>query len=66
LSVNASLGRTFRSAERVNFDFRIDASNVLNNVTYPSWNTVLGSAQFGLPLVANPMRTVQTAFRVRF
>lgn len=66
LSVNASLGRTFRSAERVNFDFRIDASNVLNNVTYPSWNTVLGSAQFGLPLVANPMRTLQTAFRVRF
>ncbi|BDC51898.1 hypothetical protein F183_A42130 [Bryobacterales bacterium F-183] len=66
LAVNASLGRTFRSAERVNFDFRIDASNVLNNVTYPSWNTVLGSAQFGLPLVANPMRIVQTAIRVRF
>ena len=31
-------------------DFRIDATNALNHVTYPSWNTIVNSAQFGLPI----------------
>ena len=66
LVVNSSLSRTFRSSERISVDIRIDASNATNNVTFPSWNTVLGSAQFGLPLTANPMRTVQSVFRMRF
>jgi hypothetical protein len=64
--LNASLGRTFRSTERISLDLRIDANNALNRVTFPSWNTVAGSAQFGLPVVANPMRTVQAAIRMRF
>jgi hypothetical protein len=66
LVVNGSLGRTFRSTERVSLDFRLEAANLLNHVTFPSWNAVLGSAQFGLPAVANPMRTVQAALRMRF
>ena len=64
--VNASLSRTFRSSERISYDFRLEAANALNNVTYPSWITVVGNAQFGLPPVANPMRTVQAVFRARF
>ena len=64
--LNASLSRTFRSAERVSMDLRIDAANALNYVTFPSWNTVLGNAQFGLPMTANPMRTAQVTFRTRF
>jgi hypothetical protein len=47
-------------------DFRIDASNVLNTVTYSSVNTLVGSPQFGLPSFANQMRRVQTSLRMRF
>ena len=65
-SLNASLARTFRLKDRINADFRIDATNALNNVTFPAWITVANSAQFGLPPAANPMRTLQTTFRVRF
>ncbi|HEU0120169.1 MAG TPA: carboxypeptidase regulatory-like domain-containing protein [Bryobacteraceae bacterium] len=62
----ASLGRTFRSAERFSVDVRIDAANALNSVRFPSWNTVAGNAQFGLPVTANPMRTLQATLRTRF
>jgi hypothetical protein len=64
--VSSSFGRTFRHGDRLNLDFRIDASNTLNQVTYTAWNTVAGSAQFGLPVSANPMRTLQTVVRARF
>ncbi len=61
-TMNASLGRTFAE----NLDFRFDATNVLNHVTYPSWNTVVNSTQFGLPMTANPMRSLQATLRWRF
>jgi hypothetical protein len=60
--MNASLGRTFAE----NLDFRFDSTNVLNHVTYPSWNTVVSSAQFGLPVTANAMRSLQATLRWRF
>ena len=62
----ASLGRSFRSTDRFSFDVRADASNALNSVRFPTWNTVLGNAQFGLPTTASPMRTVQLTVRTRF
>jgi hypothetical protein len=65
-SLNASLSRTFRFHDRYNADLRFDATNALNHVTFPSWNVVANSAQFGLPPGANPMRSLQTTFRVRF
>ena len=65
-SLNASLARTFRLKDRISADFRIDAANALNHVTFPAWITVANSAQFGLPPGANAMRNVQTTFRVRF
>ncbi len=65
-AVNASLARTFRSTDRVTYDFRLEAANVLNTVTFPSWNTTVGNAQFGLPNTANPMRSIQAIFRARF
>ncbi|HYP15291.1 MAG TPA: carboxypeptidase regulatory-like domain-containing protein [Bryobacteraceae bacterium] len=64
--VNASFGRTFRSGERVSMDLRIDAANVLNNVSHARWNTIAGNAQFGLPVAVNPMRTLQASYRMRF
>jgi hypothetical protein len=64
--LNASMARTFRFTDRVNADFRLDATNALNHVTYPSWNVVASSAQFGLPSTANQMRNLQATMRVRF
>ena len=58
--------RTFPWGERLNLDWRIDATNVLNRVTYAGVNTVVGSPQFGLPTRANPMRKLQTSLRLRF
>jgi hypothetical protein len=65
-SLNSSLSRAFRSSERISYDIRIEASNPLNTVTFPSWNTIVGNVQFGLPNVANPMRNMQAALRMRF
>lgn len=65
-SLNASLGRTFQMNDRMSLDVRFDSNNALNHVTFPSWNTTLYSAQFGLPMIANSMRTIQTNVRLRF
>jgi hypothetical protein len=65
-TLSASMARTFRLSDRLNADFRIDATNPLNHVTFPSWNVVVASSQFGLPSTANPMRSLQATMRVRF
>jgi len=64
--LNASLGRIFQMTERFSLDLRVDATNALNHVTFPSWNTTVTSTQFGLPNPANAMRSVQTSVRLRF
>jgi hypothetical protein len=61
-SMNASMARSFGEGK---VDFRLDATNVLNTVVYPNWNTNIQSAQFGLPTSANAMRVVQANIRVR-
>ena len=65
-SLDAGIGRTFTWGARLNLDWRLNASNVLNRVTYRMVNTIVGSPQFGLPTLANPMRKVQSSLRVRF
>jgi trimeric autotransporter adhesin len=65
-SLNAGVGRSFLIGERLTADWRIDASNVLNLVTYAGINAIVGSPQFGLPDRANTMRKIQTSLRVRF
>ena len=65
-TLNASLGRTFRLRGRFNLDLRIDSTNLLNHVTFTSWNTIVNNAQFGLPTAANAMRSLQTTLRLRF
>jgi hypothetical protein len=59
--MNASMQRSFGD-----FDVRFDSTNVLNHVTFPSWGTVVGSANFGLPSTANAMRNFQAMVRWRF
>jgi hypothetical protein len=65
-SLNASAGRVFRLGERRSIDLRFDSTNVLNHVSFTSWNTTLGSLQFGLPTSAGQMRTIQANLRFRF
>jgi hypothetical protein len=64
--MNASVMRSFRWGERVSADLNVSANNVLNHPVFPSWNTLITSAQFGLPNPAGQMRTVQTSLRMRF
>ncbi len=65
-ALDAGIGRTFLWGDRLNLDWRLNATNVLNRVTYAAVNTYVGSPQFGLPTVANPMRKVQASLRLRF
>jgi hypothetical protein len=65
-SLNASVTRTLTLRGRWSMDWRLDATNVLNAVTYSSLNTIVGSPQFGLPNRANAMRKLLSSLRVRF
>jgi Carboxypeptidase regulatory-like domain len=55
-SFNAGVTRSFPWGSRYNLDWRIDATNVLNRVTYATVNTLIGSPEFGLPTNTNQMR----------
>ena len=63
---NAGITRTFQFSERVSFDWRLDATNALNRVTYTGVNAVLGGTQFGLPSLTNTPRKIQSTMRLRF
>jgi hypothetical protein len=65
-TLNGSLARTFRMKDRLNLDLQFEATNLLNHVTYTSWNVTFGSPQFGLPATANVMRNIRTTLRLRF
>ena len=63
---NAGLTRTFQWTERVSFDWRLDATNLLNRETYVGVNSIVGGPLFGLPSVTNTPRKVQSTMRLRF
>ena len=62
--MNASMART--SLRRwLNADFRLDSTNALNTVVYPSWNTNIKAPSSGCPHRGQAMRIVQANMRVR-
>jgi hypothetical protein len=65
-TLNAGVARTFRMNTRVTVDWRIDATNVMNRVTYGGVVTSITSPQFGLPNRVNDMRKLRSSIRVRF
>jgi hypothetical protein len=76
-SLDGSLSRTYRLRPPFNLDVRVDATNLLNHVSYTAWNTTLNwnaaasgtalsSPTFGLPATANSMRSMQVTARLRF
>jgi hypothetical protein len=44
----------------------VDATNLLNHAVFTGWNANVNNAQFGLPLAAHSMRSLQTTLRLRF
>jgi hypothetical protein len=65
-SMDLSVSRVFRMGTRLNLEWRIAATNVLNRVTFGAVDAIVGSPQFGRPTVANPMRALQLTVRLRF
>jgi hypothetical protein len=65
-SLNSGVARTFTLSDRLSLDWRIDAANIINRVTYTGANMIFDSPQFGLPNRANTMRKLQTTLRLRF
>jgi hypothetical protein len=65
-SLDSSLARTFRPNTRFYLDARVDATNLLNHGVFTGWNTTINSTQFGLPVAANPMRSLEISLRLRF
>lgn len=64
--LNGQASRTIRIGERRSADLQFQATNLLNHVTFPTWNATVGSSQFGLPMTANGMRVLQATLRFRF
>jgi hypothetical protein len=65
-SLDGAVQRTFRPTSRFYLDARIDATNLMNHVVFDNWNTTMGNAQFGQPVAASQMRSLQTTLRLRF
>jgi hypothetical protein len=65
-TLNGAMSRTFRLKNPFNLDVRVDGTNVLNHGVFTGWNTVVNSTTFGLPVAANPMRSLQLTARLRF
>jgi hypothetical protein len=65
-TLDAGITRSFPVTQRVTLEWRVDATNLLNRVTFNSINTVVNSPQFGLPTSTNDRRKITTNLRVRF
>jgi len=66
-SWNNAFGRSFRFGEtRRAIEFRIEATNLLNHVNFTSIGTVVNASNYGIPLAASGMRSIQANVRFRF
>jgi trimeric autotransporter adhesin len=68
-SLNTAFGRYFTlggEGSRKRIELRLETNNTLNHVNITNVNTVFGSANYGLPVTAGAMRTVDVNIRFRF
>jgi hypothetical protein len=65
-SLDVSASRLFQLPHRLRIEWRIDARNLLNHVTFSSIDTIVGSPRFGRPTRANAMRRIVTSVQFRF
>jgi hypothetical protein len=67
VSVNMTFGRSFQFGDtRRRLEFRAEANNVLNQVSYTNIGTVVNASNYGLPIAASAMRTLDIVMRFRF
>ncbi len=66
LTLNSSLARTFRPHGKLYLDFSITSTNTLNHAAFSSWNNLITSTQFGLPVSPGAMRSLETTVHLRF
>ena len=67
VSVNAAFGRSFQFGDtRRRLEFRAEANNILNQVNYTNFGTVVNATNYGLPTAASAMRTLDIVMRFRF
>jgi hypothetical protein len=64
--VDAALSRTFPIHERLDFNLRIEAFNVLNHPNFTTFTTALNSGTFGNATAANDPRIFQLAGKFTF
>ena len=66
-AMNGSIGRGFRIGDnRRRLELRLEAQNLTNKVSFTTLGTVVNASNYGFPLGAAPMRTVQAIARFRF
>jgi Carboxypeptidase regulatory-like domain len=71
-TLDSAFARTFRPHGKTYLDLSVDATNLLNHPAFTSWDTTWNAAsasnqqQFGRPIAAGGMRSLQTTIRLRF
>jgi hypothetical protein len=65
-SFDMSFARVFRFPRRMTLEWRVNAANIVNRVTFVSIDRIVGSPQFGWPTATNQMRRITTSFRFGF
>lgn len=65
-SMNSSISRSFSLGERRRLEFRVEANNLLNHVSFTNLSTVVNASNYGFPIAAASMRTIQANVRLRF
>jgi hypothetical protein len=66
INFDTALAKSFRIRERLDFQFRADAYNTLNQVNWGNPNGTFGSPQFGNITSAGPMRLFELTARLAF
>ena len=65
-SLNSSLGRSINLTERKRLEFRAEATNLTNHVNFTNLATVVNASNYGLPVAAGSMRSLNLVVRFRF
>ena len=65
-SFNANASRSVPFRNRYSINWSINATNILNRVTYSNINTTVGSPQFGLPTAPGGHRRISSRIGFTF
>jgi hypothetical protein len=65
-SVDLTLARTFPIREKINFQFRAEATNAFNIASYSAPGNTVKTGTFGVITAASPTRQIQVGGKVNF